>query len=189
MARMSARIGRTVVGPRAIALGVVGALLAVGLSTAAEPKWQCPYRNVRDPSFPGLAIGTNYRDVKSRIPKAAKCEDRTREGCEFIDRYGYQNAFSSFGADANGVVDRFLYRKDATRGSGAWLPFGVQWSDSPQTISGKLRAAGVEPRDFRHPDKYGVIALGCFTRREYRIEFEFKPDGRLYDVVQAWDWP
>lgn len=139
-----------------------------------------------------MTLGSNLRDVKAQVPRSSGCFDRKRLDCVFVDRFGYENQFSEFlhrETAGDGVSDRFLFRREAHRERGGWLPFGVRWSDTPAKIRERLKAAGVASAAFHHPDVHGVATLGCFAPSEYRIEFEFGSNGRLRKVIQALTWP
>lgn len=171
-------------------LSILGTLGGAIEARALEPK--CPYLLAQDPSFPGLRLDSNLRDLRDQVSNASGCFDRGRRNCVFVDRFGYENQFSEFLSpeiSGDGVSDRFLFRREAHRRRGGWLPFGVLWSDSPSVIERKLTALGVASMRFRHAHTRGVSAIGCFTKSHFRVEFEFGDDDRLNTVVQAQEWP
>lgn len=165
-------------------VALIALQLVAGSAMAAE---KCRPRHLAVADLPGLELGTLYEDAEAQIPKGSGCPASRFDGCEFVDRWGYLNAFTEAEEGKS-----FLFARFAKRDRQPPLPYGVGWSDGPTQVSRKLKALGQKP-GLTQEDGGSVISVsGCFRGElgdGFWSEFHFDKAGRLIKMKRAVLYP
>jgi len=167
---------------RTIVAAIVG---TAALAMAARAEEACTSPENPAKAFPGITLGKTFPAVKDRVPASAGCASKTKEFCNFVDRYGIENHFSDFRPAFHGGEERELFERTEIRRRGGWLPYGVKWSDNFAQAMSKLKSHGgkvtaSQPRI--------IYVIACWSRQSdsYSVDFEFDEAGRLVKVEQGY---
>ena len=164
-----------------------GALWGAPASAALELNGPCPGPFWPTGATPGLTPGDSYLAVRGRVPASAGCDDRQREGCEFVDRHGYTNYFGPF-TDwfaPPAPHTRVLFHKIAYRAHGAALPYGVRWTDSKAGVLRRLK--GRANLNYDESNRVEVFTCHGVDTEAILTSFEFDEGGHLAKIDQFID--